>query len=103
MDALAILRFLRDLQAEGRGEGVSLVGERLTDDPREFIKTDKRRPFVVKPIEEDDFVYSLADLRAAPRAGHPWALFLPAPDPPTATEAPDPNPPRPPTSGGRGA
>jgi hypothetical protein len=76
--ALPIWRYLRGLQADGRGQENPTVAERLTDDPREFIKTDKRSPIAIKPGDgEDEYVYSLADVSPAPRTGHPWALDAP--------------------------
>ena len=72
--ALSIWGFFRDLQALGRGASNPLVATRLTEDPRDFIKTDNRAPFAIKPFDDDEYVYSIADLRPAPRVGHPWAL-----------------------------
>ncbi len=76
VDALAIWGFCRSLQAIGRGAGNANLAARLTDDPRDFIRTDTRPPFAIKPVAEDGYVYSIGDLRAAPRSGHPWALDI---------------------------
>lgn len=75
VDALAFWRVVR-AHVQENGSQSAFVNEIITDDPRDFIKTDVRAglPIAVRRLDDFEYVYRWDNLQYAPLSGHFWAL-----------------------------